>query len=155
MIPLNKSEAEHGSLQSPKRPITMIPKIFIHKELKGEGKEEIQGVCFLNGGFQKYGHAFLQRQWPRSSPLRSPCSSPSLFTNYLSPSEQKHTAHPAQNNTPSQKFTSCASALLLHTEPIPKTCINSPPHTETALGRTSGYKSGKSVTLTSSDSNTP
>lgn len=26
----------------------------------------------------------------------------------------------------SQKFTSCSSALLLHTNPIPRTCINSP-----------------------------
>lgn len=122
-ISLNKTEADCVlNTESPKCPITTIPKGFIHKELKGEGKEQIQHACFLNGGFQKYGHAFLQRQWPRSSPLRSPCSSPSLFAISLSPSEQKHTAHPARNNTPSQKFTSCASAPLLHADPIPKTC---------------------------------
>lgn len=69
----------------------------------------------------------------------------------LSPSEQKHTAHPARNNTPSQKFTSCASALLLHADPIPKTCIYNPPHTEMALGCTSGYRSRKNP----SPSNTP
>lgn len=70
----------------------------------------------------------------------------------LSPSEQKHTAHPARNNPPpSQKFTSCTSALLLHADPIPKTCIYNPPHTETALGRTGGLRSRK----TSSPPSTP
>lgn len=121
-------------LESRKCSITMIAKVFILKELKGKGKEEIQHVRFLNGGFQKYGHAFLQRQWQRSSPLRSPCSSPSLFAISLSPSEQKHTAHPARNNTPSQKFTSCASALQLRADPIPKTCTNGPPQTENGTG---------------------
>lgn len=32
----------------------------------------------------------------------------------------------------SQKFTSCSSALLLHTSPIPRTCINSPSCTQIA-----------------------
>lgn len=32
----------------------------------------------------------------------------------------------------SQKFTSCASALLLRTDPIPETCINGPPHSGAA-----------------------
>lgn len=75
---------------------------FIPKEQKGEGKEKIESTCFLNGEFQKYGQAFLQRQWLTSTLLRSPCSSPSPFSVSLSASEQKHTAHPAQHNTPAK-----------------------------------------------------
>lgn len=34
----------------------------------------------------------------------------------------------------SQKFTSCSSALLFHTSPIPRTCINSTSYARTATG---------------------
>lgn len=91
------------ALDSPHCPITMIVSTgFIPKEQKGEGREKIQSTCFLNGEFQKYGQAFLLRQWLTSTPLRSPCSSPSPFSVSLSASEQKHTAHPAQHNTPAK-----------------------------------------------------
>lgn len=36
----------------------------------------------------------------------------------------------------SQKFTSCSSALLLHTDPIPRTCINGPSYAQMAGGHT-------------------
>lgn len=36
----------------------------------------------------------------------------------------------------SQRFTSCSSALLLHIDPIPRTCINSPPYAQMASGHT-------------------
>lgn len=38
----------------------------------------------------------------------------------------------------SQKFTSCSSALLLHPNPIPRTCINSPLCAQVAQGHTNG-----------------
>lgn len=89
----------HVALDSSQCPITMIVSAgFIPKEHKAEGKEKIQCACFLNGAFQKYRQAFLQRQWLTSTLLRSPCFSPSPFSVSLSPSEQKHTAHPAQHN---------------------------------------------------------
>lgn len=72
------------TLDSPHCPITVIVSTgFIPKEQKGEGKEKIQSACFLNGEFQKYGQAFLLRQWLTSTrcvlPAPLPPHSPSLY----------------------------------------------------------------------------
>lgn len=93
----------HAALESPRCRITVIlSRDLFPKSKKGEGKEKIQSTCFLNGEFQKYEQAFILRQWLASTLLRSPCSSPSPFSDSLSACEQKHTAHPAQHTTPAK-----------------------------------------------------
>lgn len=109
---------------------------FIPKEQKGEGKEKIQSTCFLNGEFLEVRTGFHTETMARVHPAAFSLllSLPILRLSICLWAETHGTSCSTRHT--SQEFTSCSSALLLHTSPIPRTCINSPPYAQTAQGHT-------------------
>lgn len=118
--------------------------LFTKSFLKGKEKRRYNVHVFWMESFRSTDMLSCGDNGPGPPCCVLPAPRPPPFAISLSPSEQKHTVHPARNNTPRQKFTSCAPALLLRTDPVPKTCITSPPHTQMALGHTSGKTSSPS-----------
>ena len=94
------------------------------KKKKGGGGREIQSTCFLNGEFLEVRTSFHTETMARVHPAAFSLllSLPILRLSICLWAETHGTSCSTQHT--SQKFTSCSSALLLHTSTIPRTCIN-------------------------------
>lgn len=99
---------------------------FILKEQKEEGKEKIQSLFFSEWRVLEVRLGFHIETMACVHPaaLALLLSLPILRLSICLWAQTRSTSCSTQHI--SQKFTSCASALLLHPNPIPRTCINSP-----------------------------